>query len=171
MKKVSGVKKKIGVLVQSWSNNNLFGNDIADSIFQVILYIAFPIAVTVNGIPNKNTAANRAYFYLTIIISALNCLYDAWSRSKVKKNKVKDTKLILLGGPIIGVCMYCVIQVLQVLAVGPKASYPDLWLCMYFVSVAIVACDFFSIVFHKLEFVDEKLVEEEFAVTSQKEGN
>lgn len=33
MKKVSGVKKKIGVLVQSWSNNNLFGNDIADSIF------------------------------------------------------------------------------------------------------------------------------------------
>ena len=155
--------KNLRNMIYSWSNNNIFNDYWMDAVCYLFLYIFIPIVVTYFAMKvTENTTSGRVYFYTTVLISALNCLYDAFNRRRSGMKSVKNTKLILLSIPVIIAAGYCIIEILHVLIVGVKESYPDELLCIYFISAAIVVIDFLPTMLSKFVLVDESLIKELF---------
>lgn len=82
--------------------------------------------------------AQAAYFYVTILVSALNCIYDAVNRWCSGTKSFKNSKLLLIIVSAFAVAAYCVVVVFGMLITGNTNLRNDLMLLFYLL-VAVVA--------------------------------
>ena len=141
--------RKFSQFLYYWNKNNIFEGKTADAVAYFVFYIVIPILVTVVGLFNFNTASDSisiAYFYITIMISSLNCIYDASNR-KVEGKTVKNFKINLICIFSGVVSIYCFSEMLFIMNLKNISFRFDYILLAYF-GVAIIGCyDFITCMF------------------------
>lgn len=100
--------------LHGWLKNNIF-NKSGDAGAYFFFYMLIPVCVAIISLKVLSTdTAAIAYFYVTILISSLNCIYDAANRKSEKKS-VRNMKLLLMKGFNVIVSGYCVFEILYLL--------------------------------------------------------
>lgn len=125
------------------AHNNIYNYRKADSIMYMVFYIIIPVMVTALSLfffPDMETAA--AYSYMTILVSALNCIYDAYNRWVSNKKTVVNTKLAVMIIPLVVVAVYCFFEVMYILLAQKADCRMDWILCIYFVTIGVALFDF-----------------------------
>ena len=89
---------------------NIFQLRVADAIAYFVFYVAIPIFTAYASLARESmTNTERFYSYLTIMISALNCIYDACSRTNGNSGTKKKIAIIIFGASIVSLyCLYVV---------------------------------------------------------------
>lgn len=77
------------------SNNNIFDNDLYDSIFYCVCYNVIPVITTICTLHvTTNDSLYFAYAYFSIFINTISCIYDNITRIR-KAKSVTKRKLLL----------------------------------------------------------------------------
>lgn len=123
------------------NENNIFNFNKVDAVAYLFLYILIPFFITVLSLldyPSDSKA--QIYCYLSILINALNCTYDAFNRW-VNEKSLKNKKLfaIVIGSLVI--VGYCLFIILSMLLIEHKQYRCDYWLLAYFIVVFIAIVD------------------------------
>lgn len=134
------------LFIYGWAANNMFRFRTWDGVLYTILYILVPVFMTwISLYTLKNDLLAAAYCYFSIMISAANCLYDAFGRWDKKIKSVKNIKLALIIIACFIAFAYGLFQFL-VISIGQTLELRnDAILCMYFIAVAIVALDIIAL--------------------------
>ena len=124
-------------IVGNWINDNMFGFRKGDGAAYLAFYIIIPVIITgvsLFSFPDDNIAA--IYCYVTILVSALNCIYDAGNRWIAGTKAIKNTKLylVMLSATVIAVyCMYVIISMLITKNTVCRCDY-----CFFAYGIAII---------------------------------
>lgn len=130
-------------IFHNWVQGNIYGHKKLDGILYFIFYIIIPVVITAWSLyAFPSDIAAGVYCYLTIFISALNCLYDAINRWQGVKSIV-NVKLIIMIISITIVGIYCFAVILGMLLTKSIAHRVDGVLCVYFVIVVVAMSDLF----------------------------
>ena len=132
-------------MISDWIHNNIYGYRKIDGIMYLAFYIIIPVIVTALSLyffPTLNTAA--VYCYITILISSLNCAYDAANRWKSGKKTVINTKLVIMLIPVIIISIYCFFEILYISLTAQIDFRIDWVLCVYFFTIAVALIDIVS---------------------------
>ena len=132
-------------MISDWIHTNIYEYRKIDGIMYFVFYIIIPVIVTTLSLyffPTLNTAA--VYCYITILISALNCAYDAANRWKTGKKTVINTKLFIMLIPIIIISIYCLIEILYISITAQTDFRIDGLLCVYFLTIFVALIDIVS---------------------------
>lgn len=132
-------------MISDWIHNNIYGYRKIDGIMYLAFYIIIPVIVTALSLyffPTLNTAA--VYCYITILISALNCAYDAANRWKSGRKTVINTKLVIMLIPVIIISIYCLFEILYISITAQTDFRIDWVLCVYFFTIAVALIDIVS---------------------------
>lgn len=136
---------KNGAVVEDWVNNNMFGFRKGDGAAYFVFYILIPVTITwisLAAFPSDDIAA--IYCYVTILVSALNCIYDAGNRWVAGKKALKNTKLFLVILSAGMVVTYCVVVIFTMLMTKDTSCRCDGWLLAYTVVVVVAVIDIIS---------------------------
>lgn len=132
-------------IIEGLIDHNIFGFKKGDGIAYLALYVIIPVAITVINLsmfPLSDLAG--VYFYVTILVSALNCIYDAWNRWIPGKRVLKNTKLFLMMLFTGIVAAYCLVVILYTL-ITQNGLYRHDWILLgYIVVIIISAVDSFN---------------------------
>ena len=129
-------------IFREWIHNNIYNHRKIDGVMYFIFYIFIPIVVTglsLSAFPDDTPSA--VYSYVTILISALNCGYDAANRWKIKEKSIVNTKLFCVVLPVVIISCYCVFEILSILILKKADMRFDGVLCVYFLTVIITLID------------------------------
>lgn len=104
----------------SWINYNIFRFRKVDAVFYFFLYILAPILLTAISLwtLNADNIAKSEYCFLTIIISAFNCMYDCFNRWDSTEKSIVNTKLFIIGVSTIVIIVYCIVKCFVGLSAG-----------------------------------------------------
>ena len=122
--------------------NNIFNLKKGDGIAYLAFYIIIPVIITsvsLVAFPEDDNVS-AIYCYITILISALNCIYDGANRWDDKKS-IRNTKLLailLMTGIVASYCLFVIIYIL--ITETTKCRY-DRILCLYFGAVLVSFLD------------------------------
>lgn len=97
-------------------NQNIFSLKKIDGVAYLLLYIVLPIIVTgisLYAFPSDMVAG--IYCYVTILISAFNCLYDAGNRWLSEEKSKRNAKLFIIICFVGVVAVYCLTVILGTL--------------------------------------------------------
>lgn len=135
---MSSSHKQKNVFREEWVKSNVFSFRKGDAVAYMAFYILIPIIITVISLvnfPANDIAA--VYCYVTILVSALNSLYDAGNRWDSARKSVKNTKLFIMfcGSGI--VTIYALVVVFGML-IAERTIRCD-WVLFSYVLVVIVA--------------------------------
>lgn len=88
--------------------NNIFRLRVADALAYLVFYVAIPIFTAYASLARQSMSnVERMYSYVTIMISSLNCIYDACSRISNTPCAKKKLLLIICGaGTAFLYCLY-----------------------------------------------------------------
>ena len=113
-----------------------------DGIAYLAFYIIIPIIITAISLVTfpVNDNVSAIYCYITILISALNCIYDAANRWEDKKS-IRNTKLLVILLMTSIVVIYCLVVIIYILIANSTACRYDGILCVYFISVIVSFLD------------------------------
>lgn len=143
--------------LSGWLKNNIFNSKTGDAIAYFFFYMLIPVFVTVISLNILSTdIIETAYFYITILISALNCIYDATNR-KTDKKSVRNLKLLLMNASSVIVSCYCMFEILYLLIAKTCMRF-DYWLIAYFVVIIIGGTDIIYCITNNVsiyEFLDD----------------
>jgi len=134
------------------AKNNVFSFRKGDAIAYLVFYILIPILVTVISLvnfPSNDIAA--AYCYVTILVSALNSIYDAGNRWDNGVKTLKNTKLFVMGLGYTIVAVYAAYVVFYVL-IAKTMVRCDWWLITYFLGVIVAMFDFAACFLAEMSF-------------------
>lgn len=138
-------------LMQSWNRCNIFNYNKLDASLYMIFYLVIPILITSISIyTTLSEVVALAYCYLSILISALNGIYDAINRWKSFIKTVHNTKILLIILANGAVCVYCLYIVLYTLMKNKIPARCDLFLLAYLVTIVISAWDFWNCIANEL---------------------
>lgn len=129
-------------MFSGWVSDNIYGYKKIDGIMYLFFYIIIPVIVTALSLyffPTLNTAC--AYCYMTILISCLNCMYDAANRWKSGEKTVVNTKLVIMVIPILIISVYCFFEIMYILVTSRCDVRYDGFFCLYFVPIVIAMID------------------------------
>lgn len=127
---------------QNWKNNNIYDFRKSDGMLYLFFYILVPISVTALTLYFFPSQTNSAvYCYITILISALNCIYDAINRWENGVSSVTNIKLFLLGFSLIVISSYCFFEIICILISNNINYRCDYILLSYLLNVVIAAID------------------------------
>lgn len=128
-------------LFHNWVQGNIFSHKKRDGILYAIFYIVLPVSITAWSLYAFPTDfAAGVYCYLTILISALNCLYDAINRWTDEKSII-NVKLVIMIISISVVWIYCLVIILGMLLTSNVVLRIDKFLYAYFITVIIALSD------------------------------
>ena len=121
-------KSEQGTVHEITEENNIFRLRVADSLAYFVFYVAIPIFTAYASLARQSMSNNeRIYSYVTIMISSLNCIYDACSRISNTPRAKKKLLLIICGaGTVFLYCLYIVCTI-------PLENMQ--WRCDYFLLV------------------------------------
>ena len=126
----------------SWVNNNIFKHRKGDSIAYFFLYIVIPIIITVVSLAGVQTDGIAViYCYLTILISAINSIYDGANRWDYNKKTVCNFKLFLVFVSNGIITVYCLYIILGTLIFNTVPVRLDWILFVYLITIAISGFD------------------------------
>ena len=151
---------KFKTLVKNITKSNIFKFKKYDGILYLFFYIAIPIIVTAISLtvfPKDEMAI--VYFYLTILISAFNALYDIVNRWNFDEKTMTNAKLFFMGVSVIVIVGYCLVEIIGMLISKWFPYRADWILCAYFVAVVIALWDIiacFSRDIALAEFTEDK---------------
>ena len=155
-------KSNIKKFCRNWINSNIFKYNKADSGAYFFFYILIPVIVTVVSLKVSSTEYTAvAYCYLSILISAFNCLYDSGNRW-TGEHSMENTKLFIMMFANVIIVGYCLYVIFCVLVLKDVTCRKDGILYAYMLSVAIsvgdiMACYFKDMAIYScLEGDDEK---------------
>ena len=131
---------KIEQFVYDWAASNMFLFRRWDGLCYIFFYIIIPIVLALIGLHTSQNDAALANCYLSIVISALNCLYDTFGRWN-DNMPTKKIKLSVIMFCCFVVFTYAFIQFAAGLAGDIQAFRNDMILCMYAPAVIIGALD------------------------------
>lgn len=128
---------KIQNFLSLWINENIFNSKKGDGIAYTVLYIIVPVVVTavsLSALPEDDISI--IYCYMTILISALNGIYDGWGRWNIGQKSIRNTKLfiILLSNAVVSI--YCFVIIMYIL-IAKSTSYRHDWILLAY-SIAII---------------------------------
>lgn len=149
------IEKYISSIVKNWANNNIYDLNKRDGILYLIFIILIPVIITyisLKSFPSDRTAA--VYCYLSILISALNSLYDITNRWKYKQRSMVNTKLFIMALPIIIVIAYCMYGVFCNLLTPNMNNRSDIWLYTYFLTIGIAIGDILACFAQDMVLID-----------------
>lgn len=129
-------------IVENWVNNNMFSFRKVDGAAYFIFYILIPVTITwisLATFPSDDIAA--IYCYVTILVSALNCIYDAGNRWVAGTKAWRNTKLfwVMLSAGV--VATYCVVVIFNMFMTKNTSCRCDCWLLVYIVAVIVAVID------------------------------
>lgn len=128
---------QIETMIRVWVSENIFNLKKGDGTAYLVFYIIVPVIVTLislNTLPENGSAV--VYSYTTILISAMNCIYDAgnrWSGQKGVRN-IKLGLIILSSGIIV---VYCISIIFLMLATN-NTSFRFDWIFLVYILTIIV---------------------------------
>lgn len=125
-----------------WHKENIFNFKKADGVAYLIFYIIIPCLVTVFSLLDYPSDSNaRIYCYVSILISALNCIYDAFNRWVNNQKTLKNGKLffMMIGASII--VIYCFFIIFSMLLIDNADYRQDSFLLAYFLVIVIAISD------------------------------
>ncbi len=131
-----------------WVQGNIYNFRKHDGALYFVFYIIIPVIVTawsLYALPDDSVAG--AYCYLTILISALNCLYDAVNRWQDERSVI-NVKLAIMMASVAIVAIYCFAVLVGILVTAaanpeaPSALRADAFFCVYFGTIMIALFDF-----------------------------
>ena len=141
-------KDKAKTFVKNWIKQNIYDNRKGDGVAYFVLYLCIPIIITIISLFTvSKDDISIAYCYVTIMISALNSIYDSANRwSSDKSKSVKNIKLLIMILCNSVITIYCLSVFFYVL-ISENSS--DMCRCdgilmIYFVVVAIALVDMFT---------------------------
>lgn len=140
--KENNIKKKVSLLVRNWRKENIYNFNNLDSFLYFVLYIVIPVIITsasLNALNNDGIAV--VYCYITILISALNGIYDSINRWNSGIRSIRNTKLfiIIASNTVIGI--YCTYVILNILINPNWNCRMDYILLVYFFTIVISLSD------------------------------
>lgn len=125
----------------NWVQGNIYSHKKLDGILYAIFYIILPVTITAWSLYAFPTDfAAGVYCYLTILISALNCLYDAINRWQDEKSII-NVKLLIMIISITIVAIYCLVIILGMLLTSNVKSRADGLFLVYFIAVIMALFD------------------------------
>lgn len=128
--------------VESWINGNMFAFRKGDGAAYCVFYIVIPVAITcisLTAFPKDDVQA--VYCYVTILVSAFNCIYDAANRWRSGVKTFKNSKLFLVIVSTSVVAAYCIVVILSMLITEDTSCRSDGWLLAYIVASIIAFGD------------------------------
>ena len=141
---------------KKWIRNNIFeGNIFQEKIYDgclyFVLYIVLPIIITSASLIALGNAdvMNVTYCYITILISALGCIYDAINRWEQKDGSERNRKLFIMILCLICVAIYCLVVIFAAL-IPRMIIRKDVFLLAYVASNVIAIMDAANCVLIKL---------------------
>lgn len=126
----------------SWMDVNIFEFKKGDGIAYVVLYIIIPVVVTavsLSALPEDDTSI--MYCYVTILISALNGMYDGANRWQSSQRTVRNTKIFIIFISNIVVSIYCFVIIMCILITKSINYRQDKILLVYFGAVIVSLYD------------------------------
>ena len=131
------------IKLQAFICANIFKFKKGDAIGYFVFYIIIPIIITtVSLIQNhKGNPIDSVYCYMTILISALNAIYDGGNRWTVKKSP-QNIKIFIIFLSNIVVSIYCAVMIFIKIVLSDKfLVQADQVLFSYMGSVIIALID------------------------------
>lgn len=131
----------VGFLLK-WGKCNVFNFNKIDGALYLFFYCAIPVVVTIFSLQHvQEGKLDSTYWYVTVLISAAGCFYDAINRWKSKVKCFHNFKMLFIMIPTGVVVSYCGLFILAHLM---DISIPrwDYALCAYFITVAVALSDF-----------------------------
>lgn len=137
-------KDKLRLICKSWINDaeNIFDLKKGDGVAYLVLYVFIPVIITwisLNTLLIDNISI--IYCYLTILISALNSMYDAANRWNTKKKSLRNTKLFFILLSNIVVAAYCIYVIMFILISKNLNCRYDWILTSYFIAIIVAIID------------------------------
>lgn len=122
-------------------DDSIFNFRKADGIAYFVFYILIPCLVTSFSLMSyPDGHVERVYCYVSILISALNCIYDAFNRwTECRSRKNAKLFVIILGAGIITV--YCFVMIFSMLLLEDDRLRHDGFLISYFLVIVIALVD------------------------------
>lgn len=128
-------------IFEKFNEENIFNFNKVDAVAYLALYILIPCFVTsLSLLDYPNEIREIIYCYLSILISALNCIYDASNRWIAKKS-LKNGKLFLIIIGSFTIAGYCILVIFSILLVEQGWIRCDYFLLIYFLVVIIAIID------------------------------
>lgn len=130
--------------IESWVEGNIFDYKKFDGVAYLVFYILIPVIVTVVSLEVLSTEDIAvAYCYMTIMISSLNCIYDAGNRWNSGNKSIRNTKIFLMCISNVIICAYCFCVIMYILiGLDIEKMYRCDWILLtYFVVIAIAIYD------------------------------
>jgi len=129
-------------ILEAWIDGNIFAFKKGDGAAYLFFYILIPVAITWSSLtvfPEDDVQA--VYCYITILVSALNCIYDAANRWCSGVKTFKNSKLLLVIVSTVIVVAYCIAIIFSMLITKTARCRNDIWLLTYFIAVAVALGD------------------------------
>ncbi len=138
------LKKTIHHIASAWNRYNVFEFKLSDSIAYMCLYIALPVFITITSLISfPNVVASAAYCYVSIMVSAINCIYDNALRWTPRETpSFKNVKLLCALIPNAVVALYCAFEIVTILIMQSFDLRCDSLLLVYVVPIFIATKDF-----------------------------
>lgn len=97
-------------------SDNIFNSKNSDAVLYLVFYLFIPIVITYISLRTfSDNIVSGIYCYVTILVSALNGIYDATNRWDGTAKSVRNTKVFMIFLSNGVVAAYCVFVVLSVL--------------------------------------------------------
>lgn len=135
---------KLMQFVYDWAASNIFRFKRWDGIAYAIFYLIIPVALTVAGKVTSKDALAIANFHLSVIINALNCIYDAFGRWD-DNMPVKKCKLIVIIGSCVVLFVYSMLRLVVTLVGDAFAFSYDGILYLYLPAVVVGFIDIIAL--------------------------
>lgn len=129
-------------IIKSWVNGNIFNYKKGDGVAYLVFYIFIPVVVTaVSLIAFPQDDISAIYCYVTILISALNSIYDGANRWLYGVKSTRNTKLFLIYISDFFVSGYCIVVIIYMLVAKNADIRFDWALLAYFLAVVTAGFD------------------------------
>lgn len=133
--------KYIKKVSNAWIKDNMFKFKKGDGGAYFFLYLAFPVIVSYVSLKVSGEPLSIAYSYLSILISALNCIYDAANRWNMESKSIINTKLFILIFLLALISIYCIYIIVGNLLVWSEIVYFNWIFFAYYVIVVVALID------------------------------
>ncbi len=119
---------------------NIFSFKKGDGVAYLTFYIILPIIITgISLYSFPPDVAAGIYCYVTILISALNCLYDAGNRWLSGEKSKRNAKLFIIMCFLVIVAVYCLVVILGTLIAKDGWLRICDWLLFAYVLANVIA--------------------------------
>lgn len=138
-------QRRFAVLYRNFINSNIFELKKWDGVLYLILYVLIPVVITsvsLSALPSDTTSI--IYCYLTILISAVNGIYDGANRWNSEEKSLYNIKIFIIeiSNGIIGA--YCLYVILYISISNSVDCRHDGILFVYFITIGISLFDMFT---------------------------